>query len=109
MTKHRPPSLFILAQEDEPGDPLPAASFCLGPLTILTADPAFLEGYEEGQAQYAQWHSHDCDLEASTLLFLVRNGWGSDTHSAMWQAGYIVGWLFALFARATGQQVGEEA
>jgi len=66
--------------------------------------PDFQQGYEEGQAQYQRWHQHDTGIDTGTLLFLVRNGWASDTYSDVWQTGYIVGWLFALFVQTTSQQ-----
>jgi hypothetical protein len=65
--------------------------------------PDFQQGYEEGQAQYQQWHQHDTGIDANTLLFLVRNGWASGTHSDLWQTGYIVGWLFALFTQLSNK------
>lgn len=65
--------------------------------------PDFQQGYGEGQAQYQRWHQHDTGIDANTLLFLVRNGWASGTHSDLWQTGYIVGWLFTLFTRLSNK------
>jgi hypothetical protein len=59
--------------------------------------PDFQEGFVEGVAQYQHWHQHEEWVGTSTLLFLVRNGWGNNTRTEMWQTGYIVGWLFAFF------------
>jgi hypothetical protein len=73
---------------------------------IVLEHPEFRAGYEEGHRQYERWHRHDTGITTSTLLFLVRNGWGAGTSSDLWQTGYIVGWLFALFEHMTDQQGG---
>jgi hypothetical protein len=70
-------------------------------MTIRLDDPAFQGGYEEGMQQYQQHHAQDTQVDAATLLILVRNGWGGSAHPEMWQTGYIMGWLFALFTQAT--------
>ncbi len=72
----------------------------LGQMSIRLYDPDFRQGYQEGASDYERWHGEDQAMEAATLLFLVRNGWGDPRHSAMWQTGYIVGWLFRLFTHA---------
>lgn len=74
----------------------------LGQLSISLDDPDFCNGYEQGIYQYNHWHRDDLTIDAAMLLSLVRNGWGSQRYSEMWQTGYIVGWLGALFTHAHG-------
>ena len=74
----------------------------LGQVVITLDNPDFYNGYEQGIHQYNQWHRDDLTIDAALLLALVRNGWGSQRYSEMWQTGYIVGWLGALFAHAYG-------
>lgn len=67
---------------------------------IRGEDPDFQEGFGEGMAQYQQWHQQEECVDMSTLLFLVRNGWGNTSPTEMWQTGYIVGWLFTFFGQS---------
>jgi hypothetical protein len=68
-------------------------------VTINAAPADFILGYQEGQKQYWQHHRHETTIEASTLLALVRNGWGGSRASAMWQTGYITGRMSLLFGQ----------
>lgn len=108
MSEQQARSLYrLMDQQDNQGHtPLREASvircWSLGDLCITLDDPDFLAGYQEGNNQYHQWHQDDRVIEGNLLLFLLHNGWGGSSHSEMWQTGYIVGWLFALFAQAAG-------
>lgn len=102
MTEQHAPYLYVLAAQDEPGSAEASTRFSLGELTLHLDDPDFLAGYEYGMQQYEQWHRDELTVDDSLLLSLVRNGWGGSRSSEMWQAGSITGWLFALFAHATG-------
>ncbi len=93
VTERQSPYLHSCHEQD--GQTLP-----LGQVVITLNDPDFRQGYEEGCSTYEQWHRDDLAIDAALLLFLVRNGWGGIRYSAMWQTGYIVGWLFSLFAHA---------
>lgn len=83
-------------------EPTTTHALPLGHLSITLDDPDFQRGYEHGLQQYEHWHRNELTIDSSLLLSLVRNGWGSQRFSEMWQTGYIVGWLSALFAHAYG-------
>lgn len=105
MTEHHAPYLYVLADQDEPEVQETSALFSLGELTLHLGDPDFLAGYEYGMQHYEQWYRDELTVDDSLLLSLLRNGWDGSRYSDMWQTGYITGWLFALFAHATGTTV----
>lgn len=100
MTEQRAPYLRVLANQNEPSVLGTSARLSLGQITISVDNPDFRHGHEQGVRQYEQWHRDDRFIDAAMLLFLIRNGWGSQRYSDMWQTGYIVGWLGALFPHA---------
>jgi hypothetical protein len=103
MTERHAPYLYVLTDQDEPdAQESSSTQFSLGALTLSLVDPDFLAGYQHGMQQEEQWHRDALPIDDSLLLSLVRNGWGGSRYSEMWQTGYITGWLFALFAQATG-------
>jgi hypothetical protein len=103
MTERHAPYLHLLTEQDAPqAQESSSTHFTLGTLTLSLDDPEFLSGYEHGMQQYEQWHRDELTMDDSLLLSLVRNGWGGSRYSEMWQTGFIIGWLFALFAHATG-------
>ena len=107
MTERPSLSLLVRREPNEqhnallPAEPIDTL-LSLGHLSITLDDPDFRHGYEQGRDQYDQWHRDDLTIDAALLLSLVRNGWGSQRYSEMWQTGYIVGWLSALFTHAYG-------
>lgn len=98
MTERRTSYLHVLATQDKQSSLEASTCLSLGQVD----DPDFQAGYEHGMQQYEQWHRDDLMIDEGLLLSLLRNGWGSSRYSDMWQTGYITGWLFALFAQATG-------
>lgn len=73
----------------------------LGNMSVLVEEVDFVQGYHRGYENYVQYHRNDEAIEAALFMALVRNGW-NETTSAMWQTGYILGWLAAFYGQEEG-------
>ncbi len=74
----------------------------IGTMRLLIDDEDFLRGYRHGYETFHTYHSKEESIDTSTLLFLLRNGWGAG-HSDVWMTGYIMGWLGAFYEQEEDQ------
>ena len=76
----------------------------IGNKAIAVEDDDFVQAYNAGYDTYYRYHREDEVIDASLLLFQLRNGWNGERPD-MWTTGYILGWLAAFYEQEEGQLV----
>lgn len=74
----------------------------IGKMSVLVEDEDVVQAYNVGYETYHRYHRQDEVIDATILLFQLRNGWNSDC-SDMWNTGYLMGWLAAFYEQEDGQ------
>ncbi len=74
----------------------------IGKMSVLVEDEDVMQAYDAGYETYHRYHHQDEVIDATTLLFQLRNGWNSGC-SDMWNTGYIMGWLAGFYEQEEGQ------
>ncbi len=74
----------------------------IGNKSVVVEDDHFVQAYDAGYEAYYRYHRDDGVIDASLLLFQLRNGWNGEC-SDMWTTGYLMGWLTAFYEQEEGQ------
>ncbi len=73
----------------------------IGKMSVLVEDEDLVQAYDAGYEAYNRYHRQDDVIDASLLLFQLRNGWNSEC-SDMWNTGYLMGWLAGFYEQEQG-------
>ncbi len=74
----------------------------IGNRSVLVEDEEFARAYDAGYETHDRYHRDDEVIDASLLLFQLRNGW-NERCSEMENTGYIMGWLAGFYEQVKGQ------
>ena len=66
----------------------------LGHALLSVQDPQFLDGYTSGYLRYCR-HDVAQPLSDTNICALLTGRQRNTTHTAIWNAGYIMGWITA--------------